>query len=437
MPNYTHSDWYDQSLPASPAAAPAAPPRQPQRKRRRKKGPGKIISITVCAVTLVAACVYAFTDRSDGDGVWMRDPVSAIGETLLPPPPNDYRSFFEEYYASAETTTERSLVQRERGDPAVTVYLVSAEGRETLDLPELYRQTAPSIVGIKAGFPDSSGYSWGSGIVLSADGYILTNQHICSGASTASVLLSDGTEWEAALIGEDYQTDLAVLHIDRRGLTPAEFGDSGTLSIGDPVAAIGNPMGAYLSDTMTDGIISGLDRDVTVNGRKMTLLQTNAAMNEGSSGGPLLNMYGQVVGVVNMKLVNAYYGGVPIEGLGFAIPSATVKTVADQLISDGAVLGRPALGVVLGAIPTEIAEYYEIPKGLYVYSVNGKSDVARQGIRAGDILLCLDGQEVHTTGEVLQPYESYAVGDKVTLTIWRDGNTFERTVTLCDQSELG
>ena len=425
MPDmYPHSDWYDQSLPLPLPAAPPAPP------ARRKTG--KFISITVCALTLAAACVYAFTDHLDRGGIWAREPVSSAGELS----PGDYRSFFEEYYANAGTTTDRSLVRRERGDPGVTVSLASAEGREELLLPELYRQNAPSIVGIKAGFTDHGGYSWGSGIVLSPDGYILTNQHVCSGASTATVVLSDGTEWEAALIGEDYQTDLAVLRIDQEDLTPAEFGDSGALSIGDRVAAISNPMGAYLSETMTDGIISGLDRDVSVNGRKMTLLQTNAAMNEGSSGGPLLNMYGQVVGVINMKLVNAYYGGVTIEGLGFAIPSATVKTVADQLIAEGAVLGRPAIGVVLGAVPAEIAEYYGIPQGLYVYSVNEAGDAARQGVRAGDILLRLDGQEVHATGEVLSPYEAYAVGDTVTLTLWRDGHTFERSVTLCDQSEF-
>ena len=426
MPNqYPRNDWYDQSLPETPAAP--VPP------ARRKTGKTeKFVTLTVCALTLAAACVYAFTDRSGGDGIWAREPVSAVGELS----PGDYRSFFEEYYESVGTAADRSLVRREQGDPGVTVLLASAEGREELDLPELYRQSAPSIVGIKAGYEDRAGYSWGSGIVLSADGYILTNQHVCSGASTAAVVFSDGTEWEAALIGEDYQTDLAVLRIDREDLTPAEFGESEALSIGDRVAAIGNPMGAYLSETMTDGIISGLDRDVTVNGRKMTLLQTNAAMNEGSSGGPLLNMYGQVIGVINMKLVNAYYGGVTIEGLGFAIPSATVKTVADQLIAAGAVLGRPAIGVVLGAVPAEIAEYYEIPRGLYIYSVDAHSDAARQGVRAGDILLRLDGQEVHATGEVLQPYEAYAVGDTVTLALWRDGHTFERAVTLCDQSEL-
>ena len=428
MPDpYPHSDWYDQSLPASSALS--APP-APQRKRNKT---GNFVTLAVCALTLVTACVYAFTDRDGGSGIPAIEPPFAAGE--ISPGPKDYRSFFDEYYDGAETA-DRSLVRRERGNPGVTVSLTSAEGREELLLPELYRQNAPSIVGIKAGFEDISGYSWGSGIVLSADGYILTNQHICSGASTASVVFPDGTEWEAALIGEDYQTDLAVLHIDRDDLTPAEFGESEALSIGDRVAVIGNPMGAYLSETLTDGIISGLNRSISVGGRQMTLLQTNAAMNEGCSGGPLLNMYGQVVGVINVKLVNNYYGAATIEGLGFAIPSATVKMVADQLIASGAVLGRPALGVVLGAIPENVAEYFGLPEGLYVYSVFEGSDAARQGLRPGDILLRIDGREVRANSEVLALREARAVGDTLTLTLWRDGNTFERAVILCDQSEL-
>ena len=193
-----------------------------------------------------------------------------------------------------------------------------------------------------------SGYNWGTGVILSADGLILTNTHVIEGCDSAKVTLFDDREFEAKLIGADTISDIAVLKIEAAGLPAAEFGESGSLVVGDPVAAIGNPLGETFRSTLTDGIISAIERGISYKGRTMTLLQTNTALNEGNSGGALFNMYGQVVGITNMKMMSSYSS---IEGIGFAIPSATVREVVNSIVRFGEVRGRPSIGITVGAIP--------------------------------------------------------------------------------------
>ena len=439
---FQRSDWYDQSLP------PALVPGQTATKRREHPVM-KATSIVVCVLLLIVASVYAFSDRGDPirfvpDG----EPRAVVTE---PPARNggdgdasgdaegEFRSFVDEYYSSASGSTSLppSALARAEGDPSVSVQLVSAEGRQELSLQELYRKNIGSLVGIKAYSAErSSSYAWGSGIVLTEDGYIVTNQHIIAEALKASVVLADGSEYPAFLIGEDTQTDIAVLKIDARGLTPAEFGDSGALAVGDRVAAIGNPLGDQLSGTMTDGIISAIDRSVQSGGRTMTLLQTNAALNEGNSGGPLINMYGQVVGITNMKMSNRYRD-VTVEGLGFAIPSVTVKTVADQLIARGEVAGRPGLGITVGKIPAEAEEELgPLPEGLFIVSVSEGSDAREKGVQPGDILTHVNGQPVTETSDVLAIRDTLSIGDSMVLTLWRNGASFDVTIILRDLNKL-
>ncbi len=435
--------WYDQTLPdnqpvsqpvtdalaAKSAASAARPPR-----RWRKPGM-KAVTITVCVLILIVASVYAFSDRSNlgrlpAASVPTAEPDNSYAE--------DFRQFFENYYSTSGAGSSQrsgSQMQRRAGDPDVTVELVSAAERPELSLGEIYDAGIRSIIGIKTGSAERIGYSWGSGIILTEDGYILTNQHIVEGAEIALVLLPDGRELESELVGEDIQTDLAVLKVNARGLTPVEFGDSAALHVGDRVAAIGNPLGTQFSGTLTDGIVSGFRQDVTINGRTMTLLQTNAAINEGSSGGPLYNMYGQVVGITNMKMVN-FYSATPIEGMGFAIPSTVIKTVADQLIAGGKISGRPMLGLSLGAIPAEAAEHYSLPEGLYVHSVFRGGDAMEKGIRAGDIVTHIDGKAVTSTSEVLEMRNALEVGDTMVLTVWRNGEELEIPVVLRDQNQI-
>ena len=211
-----------------------------------------------------------------------------------------------------------------------------------LSLQEIYEKNIPSVVSVSCTL--SAGSASGTGVILSSQGYIVTNAHVIDGAKYIRVLLTDGREQDASLVGTDAVSDLAVLRIQADGLTSAQFGDSDTLRVGDSVAAIGDPLGVDLRGTMTDGIVSAINRDVSINGRTMNLIQTNAALNSGNSGGPLINCFGQVVGINTMK-ISAFTDQAGVEGLGFAIPSTTVKEVVEQIIDYGYVPGRPTLGI--------------------------------------------------------------------------------------------
>lgn len=432
---YSHNSWYDQSLPAvsAPAAGSAA--------RRRNTGM-KVTMIVICVLLLIVASVYAFSDRTDavridiGGGLTLPALPFGNGGNGANSAGDDFRAFFSEYYSGAsDGQLPPSAMERTRGDPDFAVRLVSAEGQPALSLQELYRKNIGSVVGVRTYYEDLHGYGWGTGIILSEDGYIVTNQHLVAEAVRAVVVLADGSEYDALLIGEDTQTDIAVLKIKARGLTPAEFGDSNALSVGDQVAAIGNPLGVSLTGTMTDGIVSAINRDIRRDGRSMTLIQTNAAINEGNSGGPLLNEYGQVIGIINMKMSNRY-SAVTIEGIGFAIPSATIKAVCDQLIANGAITGRPGLGITLTAVEAAVAEYYGLPEGLYVYSISENSDAAAKGVEVGDIVTRVNGRAVRSTEEVLEIRNALSVGDPMTLTLWRDGETFDVTIELRELNAL-
>lgn len=226
-----------------------------------------------------------------------------------------------------------------------------------------------------------------------------------------------------------------MLKIDAHGLQAASFGRSDELRVGDEVAAIGNPLGDQLSGTITNGIVSAINRDVVVDSHMMTLIQTNTAINEGSSGGPLLNMYGQVIGVTNMKMV-ANFSQATIEGIGFAIPTSVVQEIVNQLITSGEVSGRPGLGITVGAIPYGAAEQYGLPDGLYISEVETASDAYAKGVRSGDVLTAVNGASVYTTQDVALIRDSFSVGDTVTLTLFREGRTFDVEVELMDISEL-
>ena len=253
------------------------------------------------------------------------------------------------------------------------------------------------------------GSSLGTGIVFTADGYIVTNHHVIEGASAVTVSrLDDPAEsYNALLVGSDARTDLAVLKVEAGDLIPAEFGDSTALQVGDPAYAIGNPLGATLPGTMTEGIISYLDRSIQVDGYERKLIQTSAALNSGNSGGALVNGYGQVVGVTTLKMMSDFD---TIEGLGFAIPSATVKEIADELIARGYVTGRPVLGITAGPSRYYLEEGADRPDGLYVVSVEPRSDAWTQGVRVGDLILRANGRPTPDIAALNAEKEGLAVG---------------------------
>ena len=295
-----------------------------------------------------------------------------------------------------------------------------------LSLQEIYEKNIPSVVSVSCTL--SSGSASGTGVILSSQGYIVTNAHVIDGAQAIRVLLTDGRELDACLVGTDAVSDLAVLRIQADGLICAQFGDSDTLRVGDSVAAIGDPLGVDLRGTMTDGIVSAINRDVSINGRTMNLIQTNAALNSGNSGGPLINCYGLVVGINTMK-ISAFTDQAGVEGLGFAIPSTTVKEVVEQIMDYGYVPGRPTLGITCEALSRFYQHFYRLPAGLYINQVDVGGAAWNAGLQAGDILVSLDGEALSGTDDLNRILGSHAVGDEVSLYIYRAGRG-EGTVTV-------
>ncbi len=266
----------------------------------------------------------------------------------------------------------------------------------------------------------------GSGVIISSDGYIATNNHVIDGAGKITVTLSDGTEYSAELVAGDVKTDLAVIKIDAAGLPPAVFGSSASLCVGEPVIAIGNPLGE-LGGTVTSGIISALDRQITVDGQSMTLLQTDASVSPGNSGGGLFNSKGELIGIVNAKS-----SGNDAEGLGFAIPSDTAKEVIEQLIAFGYVQGRVSLGLSLVDINDwATANSYRVTTyGVYVLSVSEDSAAEKAGFRSGDRLVSVDGAEFSTSSELTSILDEYEIGETVTFIVSRNRRHHTLTVTL-------
>ena len=296
-----------------------------------------------------------------------------------------------------------------------------------LSLQDIYEKAIESVVSISCTAGGSS--ASGTGVVLSADGYIVTNAHVVENATAIEILFSDGSTRSASIVGTDTVSDLAVLYTGVSGLTPAEFGNSTALRVGDSVVAIGDPLGVELRGTMTDGIVSAINRDISSGGRTMTLIQTNAALNSGNSGGPLLNCYGQVIGINTMK-IGDYMSSAGVEGLGFAIPSTTVKEIVDQLIANGYVAGRPALGISGQDISSFDQLYYRLPQGVYITEVAEESDAAAKGILPGDILVQLDGQRVTSTDTLKSLLYAHKTGDTVNVVIYRNGTQYTLDIIL-------
>ena len=397
--------------------APLERPKTEKKKKRSLKSTWLWIGLPVLVLLLIVGTSLAF---------------AGTGSTAPGAMPKDWNEYLEDFYQSSQSDTLETSIERTVLEQPFALSLAQP-GEQELSLQELYAACADSIVGITAYPEDQNGYYWGTGVIAGENGLIITNAHVIEGCASAEVTLYNNESYEALLVGADTVSDLALLKIDCSGLPAASFGDISSLSVGDPVAAIGNPLSEEFRSTLTNGIISAIDRGMNYNGHTMSLLQTNAAINQGNSGGALFNMYGQVVGITNMKMMS-YFSS--IEGIGFAIPSSTVKAVVDQLAENGEVRGRPSIGITVGAIPQEAVENYELPEGLYISAVAENSDATAQGIREGDILLAIDGQSVSATEEVAAIRDTKSVGDSLRFTIWREGETFEVDVRLMDTNDV-
>ena len=331
---------------------------------------------------------------------------------------------------SDEDEAECYLERAETGT-GVTMEVYSSEGMEELSYEEIYAQNIESMVTIICYQSSVSGTS-ATGIIFSSDGYIVTNEHVIEDATECYVILNDDSYYEAKLVGMDAESDLAVLKIDAEGLTAAVFGDSDELVVGNSCVAIGNPLGEDFRGTMTTGIISALNRNVEVNGYTMTLIQTDCAINTGNSGGPLINMYGQVIGICNMKMMSTE---TTVEGLGFAIPSNTVKSVVNKLIADGEV-EKAMLGITAYSMSESECAEYGIESGIMVVSVSESCDAYLQGIREGDIITAVDGISLSTVDELNSYKADMYPGDTITLTVLRDGVYTDYLVTLMSEDDV-
>ena len=268
---------------------------------------------------------------------------------------------------------------------------------------------------------------------MSRDGYVITNFHVIENAHKIYALLDGNLSYEAELVGGDETTDIAVLKVEASNLVPAEFGDSDVLRVGDAVVAIGDPLGTELRGTMTDGIVSAINRDLNLSGRQMTLIQTNAALNSGNSGGPLINCYGQVIGINTMKMSNYSATSATVEGLGFAIPITSAKPVIDDLIAQGYVSGRPAIGIQGQTLDLRAQLFYRLPSGVMVTGILEESDAAQQGLDVDDIIVAFDGTPISSLEDLVRAKSDRLAGETVQLTIYRSGNYYHVDVVLVDQ----
>lgn len=276
----------------------------------------------------------------------------------------------------------------------------------------------------------------GTGVIITEDGYIVTNAHVIydteynSGkANSVSVLLDNDTSYDAEIISFDTDCDLAVLKVNAKNLKAAEFGNSDDLKLGESVVAIGNPLGFELMDTVTSGIVSGLNRQITINDKSMNLLQTDAAINSGNSGGPLINKYGQVIGINSSKM-SASYSQTSIEGIGFAIPSNDVSRIVDDMMEYGYVTGKPQIGISCQDVTETVSQMYNLPVGVYVTDVTKGSAAERAGLVSGDIIIKFDGEEVKTHEELNAKKNNHQAGDEIEIVYVRSGEEKTATITL-------
>ena len=298
-----------------------------------------------------------------------------------------------------------------------------------------YSVVSKSVVGV-VGYADkitdvSDCDTQGTGIVISADGYIITNAHIIDNSKTAyalQIVTSDNKTYNAGVVAIDTRSDIAVLKADATGLTPATFGKSKDMSIGSTVIAVGNPGGLGYQNSITKGIISAFDRTVP-SSTSVKYIQTDAAINPGNSGGPLCNLYGQIIGMNTSKIVSEHY-----EGMGFAIPSEKIKEIVDQLMKQGYVSGRVKMGVIGIAVTSAEMEYYGVPAGIWVNSVDEKGPLKDSDIHKNDIITKVAGKPVANFGEVYTALEQYKPGDEITIEVYcyEKDKTFEEKVILAE-----
>ena len=385
---------------AQPGSVPPPPEKKKVRKERRGMRPGAIIAL--CLVCAILASVLG----AAGAYIAMRDGDSLLGSVV-------------DEVVPTQTPVLTTSASNNSAVNETAAYVYELACRQVVGIT-----TEITYYNI---FGQVSAAVAGSGFIIDEDGYILTNYHVVEeayeGNYDVSVVLYDGTEYAAEIVGFDEDTDIAVLKIEATGLMAAELGDSENLTVGQIVYTVGNPLGE-LSYTMTSGIISARDRAITTEADvAVNMFQIDAAVNEGNSGGPVYNSQGQVIGIVTAK-----YSSTGVEGLGFAIPISDAVHIANQILEYGYVTDKASLGVQVATVTQQIAQYYNMVKGAYVNTVEEGCAAENAGIQVGDIVTAVDGKEVTDSSGLTSIVKSYHAGDEAVFTVWRSGETLELSV---------
>jgi serine protease Do len=377
-------------------------------KKQRKKGAGKIVALALCC-SLVGGAVGA-------GGVYAATRLTGANATS----------------ASAAST----ILEGERA--AAVLNVAQIDTSKVMTPAEVYAANVNSTVGITTsittnwwGYQTTSAAS-GSGFILTEDGYILTNYHVIEGSSSITVTLYDDTSYEATLVGYDESNDIAVLKVDATGLAPVVLGDSDDLNVGDTVVAIGNPLGE-LTFSLTQGAVSALNRQVTLSSDlTMDLIQTDCAINSGNSGGALFNLYGEVIGITNAKYSSSGSSSeASIDNIGFAIPINSVRSIVQSIIEKG-YISKPYIGVYYSDVD-EKSQAYGLPQGASIESVVEGSAAETAGLQANDIITAVNDTQITCGSDLADAVGAVSPGDVLTLTVYRQGQTIQLTLTVGEQ----
>ena len=335
--------------------------------------------------------------------------------------------------AALSSSGKTTIRQSNRTASEITVKQVS--GQTLMSPAEVYASTVNSVVSINCSSVSTNIFgqsvqsaSSGSGFIITQDGYIVTNHHVVSGASSVTVTLHDGREYPATVVGSDSDYDVAVLKINATDLQPVTLGNSSSVNVGDSVLAIGNPLGE-LTFSMSQGIVSCCDRAINVDGTPFNMIQVDASINPGNSGGPLMNLYGEVVGIVSAKYSS--YSDTTVEGLGFAIPIGDVQAIITDIMENGQVTDKPSFGITAGTMTEQMAAQYQIEQksGAFVYSVNKGGAGEKAGLRMGDVITKVDSTGIASMEDLTAAKKGHKAGDTVTVTYFRDGSSHTTSLT--------
>ena len=336
--------------------------------------------------------------------------------------------------------TEKATIQQSDRQP-VSVQVKTVDGQTKMEPAEVYASVVNSAVSINCSATSTNIFgqttqsaSSGSGFIITEDGYVVTNYHVISGASSVQVTLYNGDTYDATVIGGDSDYDVAVLKIEASGLQPVTLGESADVNVGDTVLAIGNPLGE-LTFSMSQGIVSSCDRAINVDGTPFNMIQVDCSINPGNSGGPLVNLYGEVVGIVSAKYSS--YSSTTVEGLGFAIPISDVRSIITDIMENGAVTDKAYMAITAGTMTEQMAAQYniDVTQGVFVYSVVSGGAGDKAGLRLGDVITKMDDKTLTSRQDLSAAMKGYRAGDTVTLTVYRNGQYIETELTFDAQPQ--